>query len=231
MNRNKLFCLTHAGGSASVFKEWSHACPPIDIIPIEYSGRGRRISENILTNINDMVNDVYEQIFSRINESENYSIFGHSFGGLLTFELIRKFDSFVPKHVFISGMDAPHKRKTPPPFHLLPDDQFIERIQIMNGTPSEVLKNKELMDIFLPILRADFKINNEYQYDLGSNKINRNISIIFGDKDHIDIENIHFWKEVTDGVCDFFEINGDHFYINKNYGDALNIISQKLSHV
>ncbi|WP_257154883.1 thioesterase II family protein, partial [Bacillus toyonensis] len=104
---------------------------------------------------------------------------------LVAFELIRNFDFFTPEHVFISRMGAPHKRKSHSFFHLLPDDQFIEKIKHMNGTPSAVLENKELMDLFLPILRADFKMNNEYQYNTESSRIKEDLSIIFGNKDHI----------------------------------------------
>lgn len=99
----------------------------------------------------------------------------------------------------------------------------------MNGTPSAVLENKELMDLFLPILRADFKMNNEYQYNTVSSRIKEDLSIIFGNKDHIiDRNNILSWRDLTDGDCDFFEIDGDHFYVNRNYSDVLNIISKNV---
>lgn len=32
----------------------------------------------------------------------------------------------------------------------------------LGGTPSEVLDNRELMDLFLPMLRADFKMVDDY---------------------------------------------------------------------
>ncbi|EEL19433.1 thioesterase [Bacillus toyonensis] len=231
MNKSKLICLAHAGGSAQIFKEWGRVCNSIEFIPIEYSGRGSRIGETLFANLNEMVDDVYKQILIHINECEKYSIFGHSFGGLVAFELIRNFDFFTPEHVFISGMGAPHKRKSHSFFHLLPDDQFIEKIKHMNGTPSAVLENKELMDLFLPILRADFKMNNEYQYNTESSRIKEDLSIIFGNKDHIiDRNNILSWRDLTDGDCDFFEIDGDHFYVNRNYSDVLNIISKKCLH-
>lgn len=81
-------------GSAQIFKEWGRVCNSIEFIPIEYSGRGSRIGETLFANLNEMVDDVYKQILIHINECEKYSIFGHSFGGLVAFELIRNFDFY-----------------------------------------------------------------------------------------------------------------------------------------
>ena len=45
----------------------------------------------------------------------------------------------------------------------------------MGGTPSGVLQSEELMEIFLPILRADFKIVETYIHD----KIHNHVILIF----------------------------------------------------
>ena len=42
--------------------------------------------------------------------------------------------------------------------------KFIERLRRLNGTPETVSKNEELIELFLPMLRADFTLMETYSY-------------------------------------------------------------------
>ena len=53
--------------------------------------------------------------------------------------------------------------KEPNPIYYLDDEGFIEGLRRYEGTPKEILDNKELISIFLPTLRADFVIDEDYQ--------------------------------------------------------------------
>merc|ERR1719238_195085 len=68
-----------------------------------------------------------------------------------------------PVHVFVGAMRAPNapiiNRKLN---YLLPEPQFIEHLRKVGGTPPEVLENRELMELFMPMLRADFKMVDDY---------------------------------------------------------------------
>ncbi|HEY1011568.1 MAG TPA: thioesterase domain-containing protein, partial [Herpetosiphonaceae bacterium] len=50
----------------------------------------------------------------------------------------------------------------PAPIHQLPDDLFAEAIRRLGGTPDEVLAHPELLELFLPVLRADFALLETY---------------------------------------------------------------------
>lgn len=47
----------------------------------------------------------------------------------------------------------------------MPKSEFIEELRQYNGTPELVLQESELMEIFLPLLRADFSILETYIYE------------------------------------------------------------------
>ncbi|MEB9902773.1 thioesterase domain-containing protein, partial [Bacillus cereus] len=48
MQKTKLFCFPHAGGSAFSYAKWKNYFNPyIEIVPIELAGRGYRIEENL----------------------------------------------------------------------------------------------------------------------------------------------------------------------------------------
>ncbi|WP_263364647.1 thioesterase II family protein [Paenibacillus peoriae] len=86
----------------------------------------------------------------------------------------------------------------------------------MNGTPKEVVQHPELMEVFLPILKSDFKLSEEYIFTETKGKIDQHITIIFGEEDSINIQSIHAWSDVTTGSCEFIQVAGGHFYITQN---------------
>jgi surfactin synthase thioesterase subunit len=40
--------------------------------------------------------------------------------------------------------------------------EFIEQMATYNGTPSVILENKELLELLLPMIRADFSLSEYY---------------------------------------------------------------------
>ena len=45
-----------------------------------------------------------------------------------------------------------------------PHEQFVEELRRLGGTSQAILENSELLDIFLPVLRADFALSESYDY-------------------------------------------------------------------
>ncbi len=100
-----------------------------------------------------------------------YAFFGHSLGALIGFELARALvreSRPGPVHLFVSDHSAPQIQNPDPPIHQLPEPDFIKKLRHLNGTPGEVLQHAELMALLLPVLRADFAINETYVYIPGS---------------------------------------------------------------
>ncbi|MCU5680699.1 thioesterase domain-containing protein [Bacillus wiedmannii] len=83
MEKIKLFCLPYAGGSASMYyqlKGYMHKI--VDVIPIEYSGHGERISENYYASFKNMVDDIASKIIDYLDDDQ-FSILGYSMGSLV----------------------------------------------------------------------------------------------------------------------------------------------------
>jgi medium-chain acyl-[acyl-carrier-protein] hydrolase len=62
----------------------------------------------------------------------------------------------LPLHLFVSGRPAPQLVLEDPPIHHLPHDEFVEELRRLAGTPEEILQNREILELLLPLLRADF---------------------------------------------------------------------------
>jgi len=88
-----------------------------------------------------------------------YALFGHSMGAHLGFELNWALEPRArPVHFFLSGMSAPHLDRSETQLHSLDDDALIDALRALGGTPDEVLAHRELMELTLPVIRADFEV-------------------------------------------------------------------------
>lgn len=226
-----LFCLPYAGGSEVIYYKWKkYLNSPIHIEPIELKGRGKRFNENFYENLEEAVEDIFENIKDKILE-DDYAIYGHSMGSLLAYELYYKIyneNVKLPKHIFFSGYKAPNipkKRK----IHLLPDREFIKEVIELGGTPQEVADNEELIQLFTPILRNDFKILETYLYKEKKDKIQCDISILNGKKDNITLEELLAWKNHVDKGFKVYNFEGNHFFINDNVENITKIINVTLA--
>lgn len=232
MERIKLFCLPYAGGSATIFKKWNQNLnKQIELIPLELAGRGARIQEPFYETVFDSVNDIYNKICDRINDSP-YAFYGHSMGSVILYELchlIMEKGSKEPIHVFVSGRNPPHINMDKEKLHRLPNENFKERILDLGGTPKTLFDNKELSKIFVPILKADYKMIEEYEY-IERNRIFKCGITVFNGKADTDIVygNLLEWKKYTMSSCRIFEFEGGHFFINNYSKEITDIINQTL---
>src|SRR5205085_6286250 len=96
-----------------------------------------------------------------------YAFFGHSMGAVIGFELAQRLrgeQAAEPEALFISGRRAPQLSDSDPITYNLPKDEFIAELRRLDGTSKEVLEHAELMELILPLLRADFQLIESYEY-------------------------------------------------------------------
>lgn len=233
MTKTKLFCLPYAGGSSMVYSKWKkHVHSSIELKPIELAGRGKRYSDAFYSSFSSAVEDICTTVKDELDDTR-YALWGHSMGSLLAFELAYKLKSSGyegPVHIFFSGRYPPHIYKNEERnFHALSDKEFIEEIFRLGGTPSGILESKELQDIFVPILRADYKILHGYRYYPKEKKLDCDISVLNGKQDaEIDPNDISQWKFYTNKECSFYSFDGGHFYINDHDQAVIRVINRTL---
>ena len=110
----------------------------------------------------------------------------------------------------------------------LSDEAFIEKIKNLGGTPPEVLENKELLDLLMPTLRADFTAVDTYKYELAA-PLTCPIVIIFGTQDDDACGLImEGWNRETTRTLLAHEIQGGHFFIHTAEAELQQIIISDL---
>lgn len=119
---------------------------------------------------------------------------------------------YTAKCLFISGSRVPSIPEPNPIYHL-PDEAFKRELGRFEGTPKEILENQELLDFFLPMLRADFTMDETY-YDKAGVVLHTPISAFGGEKDdEADESAILEWGKYTDNDFNYRIFPGGHFYL------------------
>ncbi len=227
----RLFCLPYAGGGASIYRSWQTALPPeIEVCPVQLPGREIRLREKPYTCLDDLLPALTEALFPYLDLP--FAFFGHSMGALIAFELtryLRQERSLQPHWLFVSGRQAPQFEDKEGPTYQLPDPEFIAHLRDLNGTPEEVLQNADLMQLVMPLLRADFELCDVYFYKPAGLLANP-ISVFGGLKDsNTSRETLEGWQGQTTGPFRLRLLPGDHFFINSARPVLLEAISHDLT--
>ncbi|WP_248547771.1 thioesterase II family protein [Paenibacillus odorifer] len=227
----KLFTLPCAGSSAAMlYRSWIHSIDSIEVIPLELPGRGRRFNENLLYSIPEMVDDLEMQLNALLYPGEEYVLFGHSMGSLLAYELGLRMsfkNLYKLSHVFVSAMNPPHIRRAEP-LHLKTEDEMIEEIMVMGGTPESFFAENETRSLFLPVFYADFHAVETYTVNFPVQKLKCGITVLTGQRDVITSSDIKGWERYTEALmsCVFFQ--GGHFYLTDEEQAVHQLISDTL---
>ncbi|WP_010099276.1 thioesterase II family protein [Ornithinibacillus scapharcae] len=226
-----LFCFPYAGGSGHIFYNWHHFCTTdLEIQSIQLPGRGIRISELPINNIEELIKDLYAGI--DFDWSQPYAFFGHSMGALISYELaafLYEQEKELPQGLFLSARVPPHLTDRGKHVHLLSEQEFIQELRRLDGTPEEVLHNEELLQLMLPTIRADFAICETYQYTK-RNPLPIPITV-FGGKGDMEVSpnQLTEWKQYTSKNFQQFTYDGGHFFLHQHKGDIVQTIEKQLS--
>lgn len=213
--RLRLFCMPHAGGGAAEYQSWSASLPAtVQICPILLPGRETRFSEPHYTDFDRLTEVLVREL--RPHLEIPYAVFGHSMGALLAFECVRRLQksgSPAPLWLFVSGRRAPDGAVDPEPLHTLPDAEFLDRLnRIYRGIPEELLNNPEILDVFLPTIRADVSVVESYRFE-EREPLECPISAFAGETDSsVTWQQLLAWKRQTRRQFAAHIFPGGHFY-------------------
>ncbi|OKH20892.1 putative thioesterase [Hydrococcus rivularis NIES-593] len=227
----RLFCFPYAGGAAWNFRTWHSNLPTnVEVCALELPGRGTRILSSPFTRMELLVKAIAIALQPYLDKP--FAFFGHSMGALVSFEVsrfLRREWGIFPVHLFVSGRRAPQIPNSHAPIYDLQETEFLEKLRAFNGTPAEVLEHKELMELMIPILRADFAVLETYLYT-PEPPLACPIAVFGGlqDRDVSGIE-LEAWREQTHDSFQLQMFPGDHFFLHSARSLLLQSLAQQIS--
>lgn len=225
-----LLFIPHAGGSGENFLPWFRYFPEkIGCRYILLPGRGKRLSEPAFSNMSALISAITPECLRLCDKP--LSIFGHSMGALIAFELAKalQFNHVILKRLFISGCRAPHLSVPIKLSHLAPDELYLQ-LEKLGGCHDFLKNNFKYFEYFYPILINDLALCESYHYEKGA-KLKCPISIFWGMNDEmIAQEKIYLWKNESNFETVFHSFPGSHFYLNEYQDLVIKAICRHLEH-
>jgi malonyl CoA-acyl carrier protein transacylase len=228
--RAKLLCIAYAGGDARAYDGLAAALHDVEVVPLERPGRGRRSSEQFVTDADMAVDDLLSQIETHVEG--RFALYGHSLGARLAHQVARRLDAQGRlTHLFVSGIAAP---RFEPPEHdawTLPSEELWQRLSAMGGTPAELLEHPDLMSYYEAILRADLQVLCRLRYDEEEEPLEVPITVMLGDDEPVALAEARRWQDETAHPLTLRMFAGDHFFIRRHWAEIAHLMQSRLGAV
>ncbi|HWO66724.1 MAG TPA: alpha/beta fold hydrolase [Umezawaea sp.] len=213
--RLRLVCLPYSGGRASVFKGLAANLPDdVEVCAVELPGHGRRLGEAPMTRLRPLVErltDVVEGV------RPPFVLLGYSVGALIAFETAHEFARRGlpgPRALFVAAARAPHLRSARPPLHELSRAELVDGLHRLAGQHNALLDDEELVDVMMPVIRADLGLDETYEPRRG-NPLDCPIAAFGGSADWtVSRAELKAWGEHTTGEFFATTLPGGHFFLD-----------------
>lgn len=213
-----LLVFPHAGAGASAYREFSKLLSTkFQVIIFQYPGRQDRAAEASLMTLPEIAAGAFGD-FSTSNHNRGLPIvaFGHSMGALVAFEFVRLAEEMGidVRRLNVSAAVAPCNVAGKPP-HPKDDEEILNHLAALEGTDTDVMANRALMRLALPVIKADYEAFDAYSC-ADDVKVAAPIHAMGGDQDpYITLGDLYGWGKHTDTVA-VTMFDGGHFYLQSH---------------
>jgi len=227
MGKPQLFLLHFAGGNRYSFQFMKSFLKEFELVPLELPGRGRRYDEILLKDFDSASFDLKQQIMTQL-KSTDFIIYGHSMGAYLALRVssLIENEGKYPVAVFVSGNAGPGMKDNTS-HHLLDSASFMDELIKLGGIPEDFINDKELLQYYEPILRADFEIIETNTFDLEP-VICAPIFALMGSFEK-KVNEINNWSNFTKSSFDYKILEGNHFFIYRHAEKIASIIDTQFN--
>jgi malonyl CoA-acyl carrier protein transacylase len=243
--RPVLFCAAYAGGDERSYAGLAEHCPGVDVVTLERPGRGKRVSEPLLTEPGPVVEDMLARIRGHIEQRRTerdggdgghgraapYALYGHSLGARLVHLLalrLREEGLPGPRHLFVSGECGPSLPSRERYTSDLPTDAFWKHLRELGGVPDELFEYEDLKTFFERVLRADFTVLGSCTYE-PSEPLDCPVTAMTGDAEGLSDEDVEAWQRETTAPLVRHRFAGDHFFIRAHWPRIGRVITSGLA--
>lgn len=221
----------HAGGGASTYRSFSKQLRDhFDVVVLQYPGRQDRAREAALGTLPEIAAGAFDEfIRSPWNRGEPITLFGHSMGSIVAFEFARLAeDAGIPLRLLaVSGAVAP-SRVADMPDHPTEDEQLLDHLDGLQGTGADVLGNRDLMTMALPVLKGDYAAFDRYTCPEDV-QLRTPIQAMGGsDDEFVTMGELYGWQRHTSADLAVEMFDGGHFYLHDQVEGISELLAAEL---
>jgi surfactin synthase thioesterase subunit len=224
-----LYIFPHAGGSAAAYVPFSRAfSTDIKRIAVQYPGRPDRRDMPDMTSIPALADDIYKMLAPTHGSDARVAFFGHSMGGLVAFEVARKFESAGKPiaALFVSASAAPGLIGYEY-IHESSDDELLKIVSEMTGTDSQFIGERFGAKI-LQTLRSYGTIT-DYSCPPGTTLSCPIYAYAAADDALVNYESVLAWSNFTTSEFAVRVVAGEHFYITENVREVAQEVEHRIA--
>ena len=226
----RLILMADAGGSAATFRGWSDRLPTADVGIVQLPGRGERLHEPFVWTVAEAAQSIADEVAAGVGNST--VLFGHGLGALIAFETARR---LAARHwpvlsLFVSGQSAPSLGLMAPRVSDLPADEFVNQLrQRRHVLPATAIGDPEVLQMLLPIVRADVAMAESYRYEPESPLDCPLIACDAAADPQASRTDVEGWKRETTGRFSIQRFGGDRSYIQREHEALTGLVRNHLS--
>lgn len=227
----RLVLFPFSGGSAQVYKPWFSLLPDyLEVFSAQMPGHGHRMSEPLCETVDQLVDDMID--FLCTLSDQPLFFFGHSLGACVAYECCKRLHEMhqpLPKIVFISASKSPDSAVTQP-LAVLSDKDFLQELNCHGGIPEKLLGQPEILEYFLPSLRADMALFEAYHCE--GRPLPTSLILLGGKNDSfLSFSQLYGWTRYFHLLNEYKLFSGGHFYINEQSRGLIDFLVRKINSV
>jgi surfactin synthase thioesterase subunit len=226
-----LYIFPHAGGTAGSYAAFARAFSmDIKRVAVQYPGRTGQHDVPDIASIPALADDIYKMLAPTNPPDAGIVFFGHSMGGLVAFEVARKFESMGRPiaALFISASPAPghsgyqHLQQSS-------DDDLLKMVTEMTGANAEFL-GEQFGATILRTLR-NYGAITDYSCPPGTTVSCPIYAYAAASDTLINYDSVAAWSEFTTSEFAVSVVAGGHFYVTEDARELVENIELRIARV
>ena len=228
--RIRLVCFHYAGGTAAMFRDWPDRLPPhVATVAVQLPGRDVRLDEPPHVRMGPLVAELLDVLDPVLDEP--FAFYGHSMGARVALTLaheLRAGGRPGPRALFVASSTAPALGTRVRGWDES-DEGLIAYLRELGGTPPIVFERPDLLELFLPPLRADLTVVATSGVPARP-PLDVTLCAFSGVDDHeASPERMAAWSEETTGPYALDVVPGGHFFDPAGVAHVLDVIATTLA--